>query len=329
MSLGTEKPEHQTEQAAPIVGRLGAGRSTKAEPLIRRVFYSPSELRAGWRLCIFIVLVFTLIKSGNLLVRDLLHGADHTILYLAGGVLDFLVLVFVSWMMGRIEGRTIADYGLPRRSMFRAQFWQGALLGFAIITCLLVVMRLVGSFYFGRLALHGVEIWKWGIAYALVFSLVALLEEFGARGYALFTLSNGIGFWPAAIISAVLFSYAHHSNAGEDWIGLVNVGLFGLLACLLLRRTGNLWMPIGLHMAFDWGETFFYGVANSGEVYPGRLFNSSSSGSAWLSGGTVGPEGSVLYTFLLVVAWLICARWLREIKYPRPAPFQNSLSNLQ
>jgi membrane protease YdiL (CAAX protease family) len=329
MSLGTEKPEHQIEQATPIAGRPGGGRSSKAEPLIRRVFYSPSELRAGWRLCIFLVLVFALIKSGNILERQLLHGADHTTLYLASGVMDFLILMLASWIMGRIEGRTVADYGLPWRGMFRAELWQGALLGFAIITCLLVVMRLAGVFYFGTIALHGVGIWKWGIAYVIVFCLVALLEEFSARGYALFTLSAGIGFWPAATISAVLFGYAHHGNSGEDWIGLFNVGLFGLLMCLLLRRTGNLWMPIGFHMAFDWGETFFYGVANSGEVYSGRLFNSSSSGSAWLSGGTVGPEGSVLYTLLLVVVWLICASWLREIKYPRPAPFQNSLSNLQ
>ena len=54
--------------------------------------------------------------------------------------------------------------------------------------------------------------------------------------------------------------YSHRGNAGEEWIGLFNAALFGLLACFLLRRTGNLWMPIGLHMAFDWGETYLYGV---------------------------------------------------------------------
>ena len=113
-----------------------------------------------------------------------------------------------------------------------------------------------------------------------------------------------------------IFHYSHHGNSGEDWIGLFNVGAFGLLACFLLRRTGNLWMPIGLHAAFDWGETYFYGVANSGHVLPGHLLNSSSSGPAWLSGGTVGPEGSVLHTVLIIVVWLICAGWLREAKYP-------------
>jgi hypothetical protein len=107
-------------------------------------------------------------------------------------------------------------------------------------TGLLAAMRVARVFYFGAVALHGSDIAKWATIYALVFTLVALREEFRARGYALFTLSAGIGFWPAAVLSAAYFGYSHHGNSGEDWIGLVNAGLFGLLACFLLRRTGNL-----------------------------------------------------------------------------------------
>jgi uncharacterized protein len=296
--------------------------------VLRGVFYGSGELRAGWRLLIFLAIVIALINASNLMVRRLLHGADDTTLFLVREVTYFLILVLASRIMGRMEGRTIADYGLPWRRMFCAQFWQGALLGFASITGLLVAMRLAGVFYFGTIALHGADIWKWAIIYAFVFILVALLEEFRDRGYGLFTLSAGIGFWPAAILSAAYFGYSHHGNSGEDWGGLFNAGMFGLLACLLLRRTGNLWMPIGLHMAFDWGETFFYGVANSGQAHPGHLLNSSSSGPAWLSGGTVGPEGSLLFTLLMIVLWLICAVRLREVKYPKPAPVkvQSALS---
>lgn len=297
----------------------------EAEPplgpsVFHRVFYGPSELRAGWRLFIFLAIVIAVINARNLTVRRLLHGADDTTLFFVREVTDFLIFLLASWIMGNIEGRTIADYGLPRRRMFRVQFWQGALLGFAAITGLLVAMRVVGVFYFGSIALHGADIWRWAIVYVFVFILVALREEFRARGYGLFTLSAGIGFWPAAILSAAFFGYSHHGNSGEDWVGLFNAGAFGLLACLLLRRTGNLWMAIGLHMAFDWGETYFYGVANSGHKLPGHLLNSTSSGPAWLSGGTVGPEGSLLCTLLIVVVWLICAGWLREVKYPKLAP---------
>ena len=296
--------------------------------VFRRVFYRPSGLRAGWRLFIFLAIVIASINTSNLMVRRLLQGGNSTTLFLVREVMDFLIFLLASWIMGRIEGKTISDYGLPWRKMFRVQFWQGVLLGFASITGLLGAMRAVGVFYFGSIALHGVDVWKWATIYAFVFILVALREEFRARGYGLFTLSTGIGFWPAAILSAAFFGYSHHGNSGEDWVGLFNAGAFGLLACFLLRRTGNLWMPIGLHMAFDWGETYFYGVANSGQTASGHLLNSSSSGSAWLSGGTVGPEGSLLCTMLIVVVWLICARWLREVKYPKPTTVQNSSGSL-
>ena len=290
--------------------------------VIRRVLYNSSELRAGWRLITFLAMVIVFIYCSNRLVRWLLRDADDATLFLAREAIDFLIFLLASGIMGRIEGRTIADYGLPWRRMFRMQFWQGVVLGFAAITGLLVAMRAVGVFYFGSIALHGFDTWKWATVYAFVFVLVALREGFRARGYGLFTLSAGIGFWPAAILSAAYFGYSHHGNSGEDWVGLFNAGAFGLLACFLLRRTGNLWMPIGLHMAFDWGETFFYGVANSGQTLPGHFLTSSSSGPPWLSGGTVGPEGSLLCTLLIVVVWLICAGWLREIKYPLVAYFE-------
>ena len=75
-------------------------------------------------------------------------------------------------------------------------------------------------------------------------------------------------------------------------------------------------MAIGFHAAWDWGESYFYGVPDSGELAAGHLLNVSFSGPQWLSGGTVGPEGSWLCTLLLVVLWVIFLFWLREAKYP-------------
>lgn len=289
----------------------------------RRVFYNARELRAGWRLFIFLAIVSALLAVNNVAVRRLPHIGNGTAMYLFRETMRFFVFVLASWIMGRMEHRTIADYGLPGRNMFRAQFWQGALLGFAAITGLLVALRIAGVFHFAGIALHGAEVWKWGTIWLLIFVLGALREEFRARGYALFTLTTGIGFWPAAILTSLYFGYTHYGNVGEDWVGLFNAGAFGLLMCLLLRRTGNLWMPIGLHTAFNWGETYFYGVADSGQVRSGHLLNSTSAGPAWLSGGTVGPEGSLLCTLMIVLLWFICSAGMREVKYPRTTPIRS------
>ena len=283
---------------------------------LRRVFYGPCELRAGWRLLIFLAIVVALTTIANQALDRLFHGAGDATRFLALEIEDITIVLFASWTMGRLEHRTVGDYGLPWQRTFRREFWQGAALGFACISVLMLALRAAGVAHLAGVALHGADVWKWATIYGVVFLLVALREEFRARGYALYTLTSGIGFWPAAILSSAFFGFTHRGNSGEDWIGLFNVGLFGMLACFLLRRTGNLWVPIGLHMTFDWGETYFYGVADSGHVLPGHLLNSALSGPAWLSGGTVGPEGTIICTVMIILLWAVCAVWLREAKYP-------------
>jgi hypothetical protein len=57
-----------------------------------------------------------------------------------------------------------------------------------------------------------------------------------------------------------------------------------------------------MHSAWDWGESFFYSVPDSGIVVRGHLFNSRFHGPAWLTGGTVGPEASVFAFGALLIA---------------------------
>jgi membrane protease YdiL (CAAX protease family) len=132
-------------------------------------------------------------------------------------------------------------------------------------------------------------------------------------------LTTGTGFWPAAVLLSLLFGLAHTSNTGESHLGAFTAGAIGFVFCLVLRRTGDLWMPIGLHLGWDWGETYFYGVPDSGIAAQGHLLNSSSHGPIWLTGGTVGPEGSWLCVAVIVILWILFATWLRDVKYPNLA----------
>jgi hypothetical protein len=84
-----------------------------------------------------------------------------------------------------------------------------------------------------------------------------------------------------------------------------------------LHRTGNLWYAVGWHASFDWGETYLFSVPNSGTVMQGHLSNSILHGPTWLTGGSVGPEGSVFCFVtmglqLLIVAWLFPAKKEKE-----------------
>ena len=192
-------------------------------------------------------------------------------------------------------------YGLPRQGAFGSRFWQGAAWGFLQLTLLLIGMHLLGGYSFGALSLHGPEILKYAALDAVGFLFVGLSEEFLLRGYVQFTLGRGLGFWPAAILTSVLFASAHLGNPGEARLGILMVALDGLFYCFVLWRTGNLWWAIGNHAAWDFSQSYLYGVPDSGLMATKHLMNPSFHGPDWLTGGSVGPEGSVLIPVLFLV----------------------------
>jgi len=94
---------------------------------------------------------------------------------------------------------------------------------------------------------------------------VGLFEEFLFRGYTQYTLADGIGFWPAAVVLSC--------RLGPSIWGIpAKLGRGGRRCSdrtdfrVALRRTGNLWLCVGWHASFDFGETFLYSVPNSGIV---------------------------------------------------------------
>lgn len=182
------------------------------------------------------------------------------------------IILLAAWIMGKMEGRTLADYGLPRARAFCGRFWQAWAISFVSLTTLLVLLWLARACSFGTLQLHGTEILKNGFLWAAAMTLAPIFEEFFYRGYLQFTLTSGTGFWPAAFITSALMGAAHALNPGWKLVGVVATGGYGLVACLLSRRTGNLWMPIGLHAGWNWSEMYFYGVPSGGFAGHGHLF---------------------------------------------------------
>lgn len=202
-------------------------------------------------------------------------------------------------LMAWSEARPISGYGLPLAALSIRRFAQGFTIGLAEISLLVGCIAAFGGYSFGAIALHGAQILGWALYWLVFFLVVGLAEEFAFRGYSQLSLARAIGFWPAAITLSVGFGAIHLGNPGEGWIGLVSIVETGLVLAFTLRRTGNLWLAVGWHAAFDLGETFLYSVPDSGTLLPGHLSSASLHGPVWLTGGSVGPEAS-LFTFLLM-----------------------------
>jgi membrane protease YdiL (CAAX protease family) len=226
-----------------------------------------------------------------------------------------LAAVLPGFVMSRIESRPFGDFGLPARGAFGRNFWVGALWGIASLSVLMLVLRVTGAVSFGPLELHGMRIVKFALYYSIYFLMTGIFEEFLLRGYSQWVLSRGIHFWPAAVLLSVSFGALHGLNPGEAKIGLVAVVVIGFFFCLTLRRTGSLWWAVGFHMAWDWGESYLYSVPDSGTMLPGHLLNASFHGPTWLTGGSVGPEGSVLVFVVMAALWVVFDRVYPEVKY--------------
>jgi hypothetical protein len=235
----------------------------------------------------------------------------RTIFQAIGELVLFLVLLFLAWIMSKIERRNVGVYGLPLQKSAISGFIRGYFLwGFLPLALLLFILRGFRAFYFGNLSSLNAQILGWGVLWFFFFLLVGFFEEYSLRGYLLYTLADGIGFWPAAIIQAILFARGHMGNGGETRVGIIATGIFALFAAATLWRTGNLWLAVGAHAGWDWGESFFFGVNDSGFQAPGHLLNPHlAQGPDWLTGGSVGPEGSVV-TLVLWVLMAVLFLWL-------------------
>src|SRR6202165_886592 len=271
---------------------------------LSKIFFNEQGLRAGWRLLLYFVIMVGFFLGLKMLLMQFYRSTPGKFSFealLYSEMIGFISAFGAAVAMSFLEHRLVVAYGLPVRQAFGRLFWQGFLFGFLEISAVIGLIYAFGGYSFGPLALHGAQVVYWGVLWLLCLTFVGLFEEFLFRGYSLFTLGSGIGFWPAALLLSLFFAAVHLQNSGEGRIGVAGVFLVGLLWCFTVRRTGSLWFAVGMHAAFDFGETFLYSVPDSGMLFPGHLSSATLRGPSWLTGGTAGPEAS-LFDFVILVS---------------------------
>jgi uncharacterized protein len=323
--MDTNPPPPSAEEPTSPTTADSTPMAATAPPLIaevvqespfRDIFVGPDGLYAGTRWLIYLAMGgIVLLMEGALMHFVHPHGGGPVWWGMVSETTLMLAAILPGLVMAQIEGRPFGDFGLPARGAFRRNFWVGARWGIASLTVLMLGLRAVGAFSFGSLDLHGGRIVKFALYYAVYFLLTGFFEEFLLRGYSQWVLTKGMHFWPAAALLSVSFGALHGSNPGEARIGLVAAVAIGFFFCLTLRRTGDLWWAVGFHMSWDWGESYLYSVPDSGTIAPGHLLHSSFHGPAWLTGGSVGPEGSYLVFVVVAALWVLFDRVYPEVKY--------------
>lgn len=285
------------------------------------LFASSGRAGAIAHLFIYLAIAFVAFLAFSTIIAIALHPERVFFLTPLGLFLNELSLALSAMgaaaIMALLENRPFGDYGLPGRETFGKHFWQGAAWGLAAVTVLMLLIAAFHGYSFGNVDLHGKDLARYALLWGVAFLMTGFSEEFLFRGYVQYTLGSVIGFWPTAILGSAAFGAFHLSNQGESWVGAAGVVTIGMFFCLTLRRTGSLWFAVGMHAAFDFGETFLYSVPNSGFVGQGHLSSASLHGPAWLTGGAVGPEGSAFSFLTMALLFALFARF-----YPGRAKLQ-------
>ena len=278
---------------------------------VRAVFVRDGRARPAWRFALLVTLYWA---CGSVLdpILAKLHFPDRDMT--AGALslneaLDFGLITLFSWIVARIGRQRLSEYGLGLRPGWARLFFRGVLWGAVPSVVIVIPIWIAGACSFQGFALHGTGFVRSAATWGLAFLLVGLAEEFTFRGCAQRTLSEAIGFWPAAVVLSSLFGLVHLLfKQNEGWIDPLSVSLYGLFWCFTLRRTGSLWFAVGFHAASDYVDMAVFAEPNTGNggmAVPGHLLNVVFHGPVWLTGGPRGTEASLLvFPILAALFWL-------------------------
>ncbi|HEM4952029.1 TPA: CPBP family intramembrane metalloprotease [Streptococcus suis] len=141
----------------------------------------------------------------------------------------------------------------------------------------------------------------------LAWSIQGTTEELLTRGWMFSSLAAKHNIPVGILVSSLFFTFLHLSNDGISLIPLLDLTLFAILACLVMLKTGNLWVIGGLHAAWNCFQGNVFAFPVSGTQAGQAFIAVETSGPDWLSGGAFGVEGSIISLLIQagMITWLV------------------------
>ena len=252
-----------------------------------------------WALLLAASLVLAALLYGLSSVTSLIdiHWLRWTATVAAACIMLLLYAVFVKWF----EKEPAKD--LPLRKC-AAHTGSGLLVGLCFFFAVVGIMMIAGCY-----RIEGFRNDTVGILDAFFMVLiVAIGEEVMFRGVLFRWIDEKFGFAAALIVSALVFGFVHIANPGATWWSSIAIAVeAGLLLGAAYKYSGTLWLPIGIHWAWNFSQGNIFGFGVSGQDAGASLFKARIEGSPWVTGGSFGAEASVIAVVIgaAVSAWFI------------------------
>lgn len=193
-----------------------------------------------------------------------------------------------------IERRSVTELSL---SSSIKELASGTVIGVVLFSATIGVLWTLGYYQVSGMN-EWIDIFPW-----LVLAIISgVSEELIFRGLLFRVVEESLGSWLALAISALIFGLLHLANPNATlWGGIAIAIEAGVMLAAAYMYTRRLWLPIGIHFAWNFTQGAIFGVAVSGNEAKG-LLQSTLSGPSLLSGGDFGAEASIFAVLICLAA---------------------------
>jgi membrane protease YdiL (CAAX protease family) len=267
------------------------------------VFLADDRLRPIWRFFLSLPTIFlALFVAGQ--VQYFIFGRQPFPLNLLGmTLLTFpALLAAFKLLTGVFDGRPLRTVGLAFCGRWLRELGLGLLIGAVMILLVAALEGILGVVRFTPGGVPPARLWHWAGGVLLFGFVAATNEELIFRGYPFQRLVEVVGPIIAVGLCSALFGIVHLGNPHHTWISTLNTALVGIPLAVAYLRTRLLWLPIGIHFAWNFVQGFFLGMPVSGVQLPSPLLRAEVSANPLLTGGSYGPEASLLTTAVVILA---------------------------
>lgn len=304
----------------------------KIEVPVKKYFINSQTglLRAGWRILAFVLIFMAVTAAGMLGVRAILGGLPKT------SDLQFTILAVTATIAVVIARRYLDRKSLSSLGLRFDKFAVLDVLSGIVNSALVMAGIYFVMLWTNLVEFHGFSAWLDSaspdlsltfavlpIVFAVIYKLaiVAWWEELVFRGYLFQNMVVGIGLTWSIVLASLVFGLIHAGNPDATILSSLIIALITLQLIYAYLKTGQLWMPMGLHLGWNFFQASVFGFAASGNVSP-SLISQSPVGPEWLSGGEFGAEGSVLIVPFTMLSLFLIHYWVRATRHPGQRAFE-------